>query len=83
MPSEVKIKAEEPPRALRGVGRLTRNPEKLANTGVRCSKDALERKKSPRLTRLLTLPGEDWSPPGKETKKPVRNGLYGIWKNQE
>jgi len=28
--------AEEPPRALREVDRLTRNPEKLANAGDRC-----------------------------------------------
>ena len=45
---------------------------KLANAGGRCWKDTWERKKSPRLTGLLILPGEDWSPPGKETKKPYR-----------
>jgi len=39
MPSEMKAKAEEPPRALREVDRLTRNPEKLANAGGRCLKD--------------------------------------------
>ena len=71
MPSEVKVKAEEPPRALREVDRLTRKPEKLANAGGRCWKDTSERMKSPRLTGLLTLPGEDWSPPGKKTKKPI------------
>jgi len=70
----VKVKAEEPPRLLREVDRLTRNPEKLANADGRYWKpwkDTLERKKSPRLTGLLTLPGEDWSLPGKKTKKPL------------
>src|SRR6218665_3706380 len=37
---------EEPPRALREVERLTRNPEKLANAGGRCWKDTLGRKRS-------------------------------------
>ena len=31
----------------------------------------LRAKKSPRLTGLLTLIGEDWSLPGKKTKKPL------------
>src|SRR6218665_2556400 len=39
MPSEVKVKAEEPPRALRVVDRLTRNPENLANAVGRSWKD--------------------------------------------
>src|SRR6218665_1794318 len=39
MPSGAK--AVEPPRALREVERLTRNPEKLANADGRCSKDTL------------------------------------------
>src|SRR6218665_3625063 len=38
--------AEEPPRALREVKRLTRNPEKLANADARCWKDTLGRKRS-------------------------------------
>ena len=46
MPSGEKAPAEEPPRALREVDRLTRNPEKLANAGGRCWKDILERKRS-------------------------------------
>jgi len=41
--------AEEPPKALREVERLTRNPEKLANAGGRCWKDTLRRKRSFRL----------------------------------
>src|SRR6218665_2509658 len=59
---------EEPHRALREVERLTRNPEKLANAGGRCWKDTLGRKRSLRPTGLLTLPGEDWSPPGKRPR---------------
>ena len=38
--------AEEPPSLLREVDRLTRNPEKLADTGGRCWKDTLGRKRS-------------------------------------
>src|SRR6218665_828618 len=38
--------AEEPPRALREVERLTRNPKKLANADGRCWKDTLGRKRS-------------------------------------
>jgi len=38
MPSEVKAKTEEPPRASSEVDRLTRNPEKLVNAGGRCWK---------------------------------------------
>jgi len=68
MPSEVKVNAEVPPRALREVNMLTRNPENLANAGGRCWKDTLEQKKSP--SSLLTLLGDDWSPPDKKTKKP-------------
>src|SRR6218665_189760 len=37
---------EEPPRALREVERLTRNPEKLANASFRGWKDTLGRKRS-------------------------------------
>src|SRR6218665_665619 len=36
--------AEEPPRALREVERLSRNPEKLANAGGRCWKYTLGQK---------------------------------------
>jgi len=75
MPSEVKVKAEEPPRALREVDRLTRkgrNPEKLANTGIRCWKETLDRKKSPRLIDLLSK------------FLPYRRGLVTAWqKDQE
>src|SRR6218665_2665352 len=46
-PSGVKvIDQRKPPRALREVERLTRNPEKLANAGGRCWKDTLGRKRS-------------------------------------
>jgi len=67
MPTEVKVKAEEPPRALREVDRLT-NPEKLANAGGRCWKNTFERKKPPRLIGILTVPGENWSPPAKRSR---------------
>jgi len=69
MPSEVKVKAEEPPRALREVERLTRNPEKLANAGGRCWKDTLGSKRSFKTHR----------PP-----YPARRGLITAWqKDQE
>src|SRR6218665_2284153 len=38
--------AEEPPRALHEVERLTRNPEKLVNADTRCWKDTLGRIRS-------------------------------------
>jgi len=38
--------AKYPPRALREVERITRNPEKLANVGGRCWKDSLGRHES-------------------------------------
>ena len=56
MPSGVRPLAEEPPRALREVDRLTRNPEKLANAGSRCWKDILGRK---RTFRTHTLPYQE------------------------
>src|SRR6218665_878630 len=46
MPSGVKAMAEEPPRALREVERLSRNPEKLANADGRFWKDTIGRKRS-------------------------------------
>src|SRR6218665_4147556 len=46
MPSGGRPLAEEPPRPLREVDRLTRNPEKLANADGRCWKDTLGRKRS-------------------------------------
>src|SRR6218665_3190007 len=51
-------------RALREVERLTRNPEKLANTDVRCWKDTLGRKRSFKTHR----------PP-----YPTRRGLTTAW----
>ena len=60
-----------PPRGLREAERLTRNLEKLANSGGRCWKDSLGRKRSFRTTSLLTLP-EDWSLPGKRPRKSYR-----------
>src|SRR6218665_1372926 len=69
MPSEVKVKAEEPPRALREVDRLTRNPEKLSNAGGRYWKDTLRRKMSFKTYR---------------SPHPVRRGLVTAWqKDQE
>ena len=59
--------AKQPP--LREVDILSRNRENLTNAFARGWKDTLVRNKSPRLTGLLTLPGEDWSPPGKKIKK--------------
>jgi len=53
MPSKVKVKVEEPPRALREVDRLTRNPEKLANSGGRCWKDILRAKEVTKTHRYL------------------------------
>jgi len=66
MPSEVKVKAEEPPRALREVDRLTRNPEKLANASGRYWKDTLGRKRSFKTHR------PDY---------PARRGLVTSWQN--
>ena len=57
---------EEPSRALREVERLTRNPEKLANAGVGRTLQGERGPLGP--TGLLTLPGEDWSPPGKRPR---------------
>ena len=56
--------AKEPPRALREVDMLTRNPEKLANAGGRCWKDTLGQKRSFRTHR----------PP-----YPTRRGLVTAW----
>jgi len=56
--------AEEPPRALRDVKRLTRNPEKLANAGGRCWKVTFGRKRSFKTHR----------PP-----YPTRRGLVTAW----
>src|SRR6218665_423705 len=64
MPSGVKAMAEEPPRALREVERLTRNPEKLANADGRCWKDTVGRKRSFKTHR----------PP-----YPTRRGLVTAW----
>ena len=69
MPSEVKVKAEEPPRALREVDKITRNPEKLANAGDGYWKDTLGRKRS----------FKTHGPP-----YPARRGLVTAWqKDQE
>jgi len=58
---------EEPPRALREVERFIRNHEKLPNAGG--AGDTLGRKKSFRTHRPpYTLPGQDWSPPGKRPR---------------
>src|SRR6218665_838191 len=54
----------EPPRVLREVERLTRNPEKLANADGRCWKDTLGRKMSFKTHR----------PP-----YPTRRGLVTAW----
>ena len=64
MPSGMKALAKEPPRALREVERLTRNPEKLANAGNRCWKDTLGQKRSFKTHR----------PP-----YPTRRGLVTAW----
>jgi len=69
--------AEEHLRALCEVERLTRNPEKLANADGRCWKDTLGWKRSLRPTGLLTLPGEDWSPPGKRPRNSYMTNLEG------
>jgi len=66
MLSDVKVKAEEPPRSLREVDRLTRNPEKLTNAGGRCWKDTLGHKRSFKTHR----------PP-----YPTRRGLVTAWQN--
>ena len=50
--------AEEPPRALREVERLIRNPEKLANADSRCWKDTLGRKRSFK-THRASLPYQE------------------------
>ena len=59
-----RLLAEEPPRALREVERLTRNPEKLANADGRCWKDTLGRKRSFKTHRPLY---------------PTRRGLVTAW----
>src|SRR6218665_258961 len=56
--------AEEPPRALREVERLTRNPEKLANADGRCWNLTLGRKRSFKT---------HWPP------YPTRRGLVTAW----
>src|SRR6218665_175914 len=45
------------------------------NADGRCWKDALGRKRSLRPTGLLTLPGEDWSPPGKRPRNSYMTNL--------
>src|SRR6218665_3812622 len=72
--------AEEPTRALREVERLTRNPENLANADGRCWKDTLGRRRSFKTSfaGLLTLPGEDWSPPGKRPRNSYVTNLNGL-----
>ena len=58
------VNAKYPPRALHEVERLTRNPEKLANTDGRFWKDSLGRKRSFKSNR----------PP-----YPTRRGLVTAW----
>ena len=42
--------------------------KQLANAGGRCWKDTSDRKRPEWPNDLLTLPGEDWSPPGKRPR---------------
>jgi len=69
--------AEEPPRALHEVERLTRNPEKLANTDGRCWKDTLGRKRSFKTHRPPYPTRGDWSPPGKIPRNSYMKNLDG------
>src|SRR6218665_2183761 len=65
-------------RALREMERLTRNPEKLANADGRGWKDTLGERGLLRPTGLLTLPGEDWSPPGMRPRHSYMTNLDGL-----
>jgi len=56
--------AEEPPKALREVERLTKNPEKLANAGGTCWKGTLGQKRSFRTHR---------------TSYPISRGFVTAW----
>ena len=69
--------AEEPPRALREVERLTRNPEELANAGAGVGRAPYGERDPLRPTGLLTLPGEGWSPPGKRPRNSYMTNLDG------
>ena len=68
--------AEEHPRALREVERLTRNPEKLANADG-CWKDTLGWKRSFKTHRPPYPTMEDWSPPGKRPRNSYMTNLDG------
>src|ERR1043165_3065874 len=61
--------AEEPPWALREVDRLIRNPEKDGQRRRQVLEGHLRAKEPDRPTGLLTLPGENWSSPGKRDQE--------------